>query len=491
MDDLSSRLAALTPKQRALLEARLKAEGIDLGIGFPPLQPAEEREYYPLSPVQRRLFFIHQFEEAGIVYNVVETKVIPAGLDKERLKEVLKILIHRHESFRTSFEYVAGEPVQRVHRDGALEIECDHMAASEAKGREIEDFVRPFDLSRPPLLRVGTVELAADRFLLMLDMHHIMSDQASRRIVINEFLRLYIEGKSDLPALKFRYKDFALWRRSTAVAAALKSQQAYWLKEFAGEIPVLNLPTDFERPRPRRYEGGSLSFRIDQRQTLLLKELAVREHTTLFVVLLAIYNVFLSKISRQADIIVGTPVSGRRHAGLDAIIGMFVNTLVLRNRPGKELTFRDFLEGVKQKTLRAFENQDYEFEELVNGVVRTRDSSRNPLFDVFFSFTYPDFKQLPPIVLDEEQEISEARLSMFDLFLTGAEIGEGLYLLMIYSTALFNHQTIQRFAHHFRQILSTAAQHPETRLKDIHLSHDLETAAPEVFADEANPSFDF
>jgi hypothetical protein len=490
MKDLSSRLTALSPRQRSLLEARLKAEGIDLDIGFPPLQPVEEREYYPLSPVQRRLFFIQQFEEAGIVYNVVETRVIPAGLDKERLLEVFKILINRHDSFRTSFEYADGEPVQRIHRVVAFEIECCHIAARDAKGREIEDFVRPFDLARPPLLRVGTVDLAADRFLLMIDMHHIMSDQASRRILINEFLRLYIEGESDLPALKLRYKDFVQWRRSAAVTAALKSQQAYWLKAFAGEVPVLNLPTDFERPRPKRYDGGSFSFRIDQRQTILLKELAVREHTTLFVVLLSIYNVLLSKISRQTDIIVGTPVAGRRRAGLDGIIGMFVNTLVLRNRVDKEPTFTDFLERVKQKTLQAFENQDYEFEELVNGVVKARDSSRNPLFDVFFSFTYPDFKQLPPIVLDQEQEIPESRLSMFDLFLTGAEIGEGLYLVMIYCTGLFKQQTIQRFVHHFRHILSTAADHPDIKLKDIRLSHDMETAAPEVFTNEDN-TFDF
>jgi non-ribosomal peptide synthetase component F len=298
--------------------------------------------------------------------------------------------------------------------------------------------------------------------------------------------------RQELPHLMLRYKDFSEWHSTGPVKAALKQQENYWLKEFAGEIPVLNLPTDFPRPVKKDYKGSSFTSRIEKKHTSLLKALAIKENTTLFAVLFSIYNVFLWKISRQRDIIVGTPVAGRRHADLDHIIGMFVNTLPLRNCIEEEQTFKDFLNQVKKRTLVAFENQDYPFEDLVNQVIKNRDMGRNPLFDVFFTFTHPDLKHLGQTISPGEADaapevnaaIAEAELSMFDLFLFGAELEEEIFLGLIYSAGLFKPETIERFINYFREIVSAVVEDDGIGLKDIKISHRLGVAKSGVFRDE-------
>lgn len=511
MKDLSKRLAALSPKQRALLKARLKAEGLDLdidnmerveGISLPQIKPVEEREYHPLSPVQSRLFFLHQLGQTGIAYNAFDTRLVDGRPDKEKMMEVFATLIRRHESLRTSFEYVDSVPVQRIHRQVAFKINYYNLASSTVKNTEsdqdvpesqakiIKDFVRPFDLKRAPLLRVGVIRLTGDRYRLIIDMHHIMSDQASKRILFQEYLRLY-RGEG-VPEIKIRYRDFVHWRCLSTVQAALEKQAAYWSSELAGPIGLLNLPTDYKRPEQKSYEGDYISFKICPGETARLKAMALSENTTLFVVMLAIYYVFLFKVSRQDDIILGTPVSGRRHPGLDSVIGMFVNTLVIRNRLEGGRTFGHFLKQVAKKTQQAFENQDYEFEDLVKKIAHHRDPGRNPLFDVFFSFTYPDMTLLKPSSpagveieqLQPESGTTGIKASMFDLFFNGAELGDGILMVLIYCTRLFRADTVERFVRYLSQIISIVSEQREIKIQDINISHDLDPASADTFRGE-------
>jgi len=214
------------------------------------------------------------------------------------------------------------------------------------------------------------------------------------------------------------------------------------------------------------------------------------------VIMLAVYNVFLSKISRQKDIVVGVPTAGRHHPGLDDIIGMFVNTLALRNYPGDEKTFADFLKQVRQRTLEAFTNQDYQFEDLVNQVVKQRDTSRNPIFDVFFSFRAPGITQELPVSLTDDEESplkpdeetktfgAENTLSMFDLYFQGAEIKEEIFLVLVYSTKLFKKETMEKFINYMIEIILSVTGNNQVKLKDIKISHDLGSAAPTIFQDE-------
>jgi hypothetical protein len=510
MKNFSHRIAALSPAQLKLLKLRLKKEGLDFDMDiktveknmFPGIEPFEEKEYYPLSSLQRRMFTLSQLEGAGAVYITSLTQTIRENLDEKKVKDVFTALIKRHESFRTSFEFIAGEPVQRIHPEVNFTIKyLDLLKINqvEAKIEEVNNnFTRPFNLSRAPLLRVGLLKLEEKKYILMIKMHHIISDALSNKITWDEFNRLYY--KQQLKELKIQHKDFCEWQNSRAVKAAVKHQETYWLKEFQGELPIINLPADYQRSVNKSYEGGFHIFKIDKKETSSLKALALKENTTLFVIMLTIYNIFLSKISRQKDIIVGIPTAGRRHAGLENTIGMFVNTLALRNYPGDEQTWEDFLKRVRQRTLEAFANQDSQFEDLVDKIVKQRDTSRNPIFDVFFSFRAPGVNQeLPPGLADDEDSGLEpgeksprqgATLSFFDFYFLGKEINEELFLVFVYSSELFKKETITRFVGYIKEIVSAVVENNMIPLGDIKISHDLGIAASTILQDE-EIDFDF
>ncbi len=508
MNDLSKRIATLSPERFFLLKRRLQCEGIDIenlqfGLKeageneFPPLEPAEEKDYYPLTSVQKRLFAIHQLENTGTVYNVSAIKLLEGPLDKNQVQYTFRTIVKRHEAFRTSFISINGEPVQRVQKPADTTFEMNYIEADitpdEHEARIlIDSYIKPFDLSKAPLLRVVLVKLSADKHILIYDTHHITADGNSKGILAKEFFGLY--NGDTFPELKVQYKDFSMWQQSERVQAAVKRQELYWLKEFKGDIPVLQLPSDYPRSAQKNFEGNSLTFKIAKKETAALKTLALKVNNTLFTVLLAIYNVLLAKISRQEDIIVGIPAAGRRHADLNHIIGMFVNTLVLRNFPTPEIPFEDFLEQVKQRTLDVFENQDYPFEDLVNKVVKQRDMSRNPIFDVFFSFNYPGIsRELHEDSIHEgfstlkvKSYEGEVPFSMFDLFLSGLEVEEELLLGFTYATKLFKKETVERFAGYCREIVSTVVENNRVLLKDIRISHNLGTAGSKILQAEEN-----
>ncbi len=500
MNDLSRRISALSPQQLKLLKERLKDEQIDFEIGLkegqkralPAIEPGEKKEFYLLSSVQKRLFFLDRLGQTGILYNVVEVKVIEDNLDRELSQETFKRLICRHESFRTSFKMVGEEPVQCIQPAQEIEFEIEYFDLSSSRHRTsdniINNFVRPFDLSRAPLLRVGLIKEEDKRCLLVVDMHHIMSDALSKGILWNEFTRVY-RGERLAP-LRFQYRDFACWQNSETVQAALKQQQEYWLGVFAAGIPVLKLPIDYERPAKKSYDGGCRFFKIGKTETAGLKALALKENTTIFAAMFAIYNVFLSKISRQTDVVVGVPIAGRRHAGLDRLIGMFVNTLALNTHIEPGTSFKDFLRSIRHRLVEAFENQDYQFEDLVNQVVKARDAGRNPIFDVFFSFRAAGISLDLPQDLSWDEDpgrqsekaapVEGTSLSMFDLYFYGAEVKEELILGFTYSAKLFKRETIARFVRYIRNIISELVQDDQLELADIKISHDLGSASVKV-----------
>ncbi|HLP59694.1 MAG TPA: amino acid adenylation domain-containing protein [Candidatus Deferrimicrobium sp.] len=425
---------------------------------YESIRPVEKKEYYELSSTQKRLYFLRQLESDTVAYNI--QVMIPLSEDVRigKLEEVFKKLIKRHESLRTSFHMVNDAPVQVVHDEAVFEIKSLTTGAN---------FFGPFDLSRAPLIRAGLIREEGKRHILIVDMHHIITDGVSQKLLKQDFMSLY-KGE-ELPSLRLQYKDFAGWQNCNKEREEFKRQELYWLKEFVGEIPVLNIPTDYPRPLMQSFEGNRVDFEIAAEETRALNELALKAGATLFMVLAAVLNILLSRLSGREDIIIGAPVAGRRHADLEKIIGMFVNSLAIRNYPAGEKSFTGFLKELKERTLAAFENQEYQFEDLVEKVVINRDTGRNPLFDVLF--VVQDIERLPGDVVEkgavENGKIN--RVSKFDLEITALEVGQGLKILFGYCTKLFKKETIERFIIYLKKILLAVVKEPGIRLSEIEI----------------------
>ncbi len=437
------------------------------------IELVEEKEYYPLSSAHKRMYIQQQIDKTLTNYNVTLFVVLEGELDRKRMIESFSKLIKRHESLRTGFEMINEEPVQKIHKhkDADFEIEyydlTENGTASEAQIKK--DFIRPFDLARVPLLRVRLIKTAKNRQTLMVDMHHIIMDGTSMGIFINDFMALY--SGQDLPVLKLRYKDFAQWHKNQSRSGKMKAQEDYWLNEFEKQVPVLNLPTDFPRPGVRSFEGDRITFVLDKEETGLLNRIAKEEGATLFMVVLAQFNILLQKLSGQEEITVGTGVAGRRHTDLVQVIGMFVNILALKNFPEGKKTFKEFLREVKAKTLKAFENQDYQFEVLVEKVGARNAVSRHPLFDVGLGLQNMDVPEvnIPGLTLKPCEY--ENNTSKFDLSLNATEKDGRIVFMVEYCTKLFKKETVELFIKYFKEIITAVAENRNVRLEDIRVSH--------------------
>jgi amino acid adenylation domain-containing protein len=450
-----------TPFIRGLAEyIRSADQGDYTAIGL-----SERREFYVVSSGQRRLYILQQLEPASIAYNMPALMRLSGELERSRLEQTFKRLIRRHESLRTAFMMVEGKPVQRIHDVVDFKIEYDQSGGSP------KQIIRPFDLFRAPLLRVGLIPQEGDH-ILVVDMHHIIGDGISIALMIKDLMALY--AGRDLGELKIQYKDFSEWQAGAGQSQSLREQEAYWLKEFGGDLPVLDLPLDYPRPTMQSFAGGRIPFELDAPEVKDLKTLGLNREATLFMVLLALYYILLSKLSAQHDIVVGTPTAGRRHADVQPLIGMFVNTLPLRNYPVPEKSFEDFLAEVKERLLSAFENQEYHFEDLVERVAVTRDTGRNPIFDVLFTLDdiFGEEGGIPEIALDNltvKPYPFESRTTKFDLTLAGGNRDDRMAFRLEYCTKLFKAESVERFAGFFKRITSAVLANPKVKIAEIEL----------------------
>ncbi|UCH95067.1 MAG: amino acid adenylation domain-containing protein [Candidatus Aminicenantes bacterium] len=438
-------------------------------VVYPEIKLLEAKEYYPLSSAQRRLYVLHRFQEWNTSYNETFALCIEGSLKKEKFEDIFRQLIKRHESFRTSFAIIAGEPVQRIWRINEIDFEIQYLEPGEEAEAEsiIQEFIRPFELSRAPLLRVGLLKTAGEKHILMVDMHHIITDGTSHLILTEDFLTLY-KGEA-LPGLQARYKDFTQWQDELLGSEKIKKQEEYWVNEFADPVPELNLPTDYSRPGLLSFEGKWIKYEMPNQAVTALKQLASGQEATLFMVLLAVFNILLSRLSSQEEIICGSVTAGRRRTEFQRIIGMFVNTLALRNYPRSGMTFVEFLSQIRKKTLQAFENQDYQFETLVEKVVKNRDTGRNPLFDVLLVMQNIENPGLDIDSLKVRHYEYEKNTSNFDLTLWIFEIENQLVLAWEYSTKLFKKETIERFIQYFVNTVSGVLENPGQKIAEIEI----------------------
>ncbi len=438
---------------------------------FSAIKTAGLQAYYPLSSEQKRIFLLGQLSEHSTTYNMPTIVGLQGHINIHQFERAYQLLVERHESLRTGFEMFEGKPVQKIYEK--IDTHIEYVKASEEDVQEIiKNSICPFDLSKAPLCRVKLIELSETNYVLLVDMHHIISDGVSVGIIIDEFLRLY-KGET-LPQNLLHYKDYAVWQRELVETDEFKRQEKYWLNQFAGDIPVLNLPTDFVRPIIQSFAGNNVSFRVEKDIMDQLYDLAHKNGASLYMVLLAAYNSILYRYTGQCDIIIGSPIAGRPHVNLEKIVGMFVNTLAMRNKPAGDKTFIEFLIEVKENALMAFENQIYQFEDLVEKLNLNRDMSRNPIFDTMFTLQNVDFTDLDFDQIKVVPYKFKNTTSKFDLSLTASEGENALYFSIEYCTKLFKEETIQRFSQHFCRFLESVAKNSAVKLKDIDILSEAE-----------------
>jgi len=430
---------------------------------------APQQENYPLSAAQRRIYFLTKLGDDGIHYNIPIGQVIKGPLNQQRFIAACRQLVERYEAFRTSFIFVNDEISQKIHPEIDIEVECIEMLGASQKilQRVIYQFIRPFDLSQAPLMRIKLVKTDDNQYLWLTDVHHIITDGTSNERWQQEFWHLYNE--QPLPTLKVQYKDYAVWQHTNLIPEQREQQKKYWQHVFADDIPLLNMPADFSRPAVNTFAGEHFSVVVDQQLTARLISVGMATGSTLYMVLLSAFYILLSKYSGQDDIVIGTITNGRDHTDLDEIVGMFVNTLALRNRPNGRKTFIEFLSEVKNNTLTAFENQNYQFEELIEELSIKRDISRNPLFDVMFIMDNIDatVSPVPELRIDQYDVDSQYKIAKVDILLTVMQKQDKLTFTLEYCTKLFLKARMERLASHFINILQEIIERPSMLIDEI------------------------
>ena len=450
----------------------------ELRLSVQPLAPVRRDKHVPLSFSQQRLWFLDQYEPNSSVYNVPSALRLRGCLNVAALERSLDEIVRRHESLRTTFSLVDGEAVQVIAPSLELSLPVVDLrdypeGEREERARCVvrEEARRPFDLSRGPVLRVALVRFAEQDYVLLLTMHHIVSDGWSMGVLHRElsvFYQAFVQGQpSPLAELPLQYADFAVWQREWLQGEVLESQLSYWKRQLEGISAVLNLPTDRPRPAVQSYRGARQSILLSKELTGQLKALSRKEGVTLFMTLLAAFQTLLYRYTGQEDIAVGSPIANRNRTEIEGLIGFFVNTLVLRTRLSGDPTFKELLAGVKETTLGAYAHQDLPFEKLVEELNPERNLGHSPLFQVMFAL-----QNAPQAVLKfEDLRISSMRLggdnAKFDLTVSLNEQEDGILSSFEYATDLFDDTTILRMMGHFRVMLEGIVVNPEQRLSHL------------------------
>lgn len=425
---------------------------------------AEPKEFYTVSSAQKRLYFLQKIDSGNTSYNMTEVYILEGDIDRYRLVDTFSKLIQRHESLRTAFELKGDDIVQRIL--ARVDFDIEFFEVEQDKLYEtIHALIRPFDLSKAPLIRVGLIKFKYNTYALVLDMHHIISDGLSNNILIKDFLDIY--SGLELSNLKLTYKDYAEWQQKQGVN--VRSKKQYWIDMFNDEIPVLNIITDYVRPDIQSFDGDRIEFVVGEEITRQLKQVALKENTTIFMILMALFFTFLHRLSNQDDIVIGTVTSGRTHLELHDMVGMFVNTLPIWIKTEKNEAFNALLNNIKKTVIEAFENQECQFEDVIDELHIDRNTNRNPLFDVMLVLGDSDTPDFVIPGMELKRYGYKRNTSKFDITLFAAEKDGNIYFEMEYCTRLFKRSTVERYVTYFKSILAGVVQNPCIGIRDIEI----------------------
>ncbi|MDZ8079259.1 MAG: amino acid adenylation domain-containing protein [Nostoc sp. DcaGUA01] len=472
---MDKHLSNLSPAKKALLEkwkgGKFQADTIPKRQIFNNI---------PLSFSQQRLWFIDQLYHGSSFYNIPIAFHIKGQLNITALHQSLNEILKRHEIWRTTFKLINGQPVQDIARDLTWDlpiINLEHLSnqnwESEVKQLVAKEATKPFNLAKGLLVRATLLRLNEQEHVLLVTMHHIITDGWSCGVFLRELSTLYAafstNQPSPLPELPIQYADFAIWQRDRIQGEFLATKLKYWKQQLSGELPVLQLPADRPRPTVTTFAGAKQYFTFSTTLTNALKQLSQREDATLFMSLLAAFNILLYRYTDQEDILIGSPIANRNRAELEGILGLFVNTLVLRNNLSGNPSFRELLHRVRQVTLDAYAHQDLPFEMLVEKLQPERDLSRNPFYEVMFVL------QNTPTSVQEVSGLTlhtlefDSGTSQLDIFLSMFESQEGLTGCLEYNTDIFDATTISQFIKNYQTLLENIVANPEQHIYDLSL----------------------
>lgn len=451
----------------------------------------EETAQSPLSYGQRSIWFLQRLDPENTAYNIARAVRIQIELDIAALRQAFQALLDRHSALRTTFPAPHGEPVQHIHHQAEVFFQAEDASTwgeSAINERLSAKAHHPFDLAQGPLLRVYLFSRSPHEHILLLVVHHIVVDFWSLALLAQELGALYQAEQQNisatLPPLALAYTDYTRWQAEWLTHADGSQLWHYWRQQLAGELPVLDLPTDHPRPTIQTYRGASLSHSLSVDLTQKLKALSHEHGATLYMTLLAAFQVMLHRYTGQGDILVGSPTTGRQRAALAGLVGYFINPVVLRADLSENPLFTTFLEQVKHTVLAAFAHQDYPFGLLVERLQPKRDPSRPPIFQTMFTLQQSplaDSQELASLALGEagsqielggmvlESVALAQRVVQFDLALVAAETADGLGVSLQYNNDLFEAATISRMLNHFQTLLEGIATQPKQRLSDLPL----------------------
>jgi amino acid adenylation domain-containing protein/non-ribosomal peptide synthase protein (TIGR01720 family) len=479
---LARRFIGLPLEKRQMFLAALHKEGVDFAR-FPIPAGVEAEDRQALSYAQRRMWFLWQLDPQSAAYNLPGAVRLTGRLNLSALEQAFATLVARHETLRTVFQRQADDTLLQVPASAPLVIDHVDFSALPASERELaiakaaeQQSVQPFDLETGPLLRVTLLKLAEQEHVLLLTLHHIVSDGWSMNVLIDEFIRCYdafdADAQPQLAPLPIQYSDYALWQRRWLEAGEQARQLDYWQAQLGDEHPVLELPTDHPRPAMPSYRGTRYEFAVDAQLAEQLRTTAQQHNITLFMLLLGAFNVLLHRYTGQTDIRVGVPIANRNRAEIEGLIGFFVNTQVLRTQLDGQTRVDDLLRAIKETALGAQAHQDLPFERLVEALKLERSLSHTPLFQVMYNHQ-PQVADISTVTTASGLALGviewEGRTTQFDLTLDTYEKGGKLHAALTYANDLFDAATIARMAQHWTHLLEGMVGDSQQRISDLPL----------------------
>ncbi len=489
MTDMAERLARLTPAQRALLDRRLRERGGAVPTEL-PIGPRGHGRPSPCTVDQERIWLIHQFDPSDPVYNVLFGWRLHGPLRLDVLRRAIAALVRRHEALRTTFRLEGLRPVQVVHADLPYEFrefDLTDLPPAEREARMWElgnaEVRRPFDIVAGPLVRISVIHLADDETVMVGTIDHLVWDRRSLGIFgaeVAEFYTAEITGRDPvLPGLPLQYADYAEWQPHSVEERVKRREVPYWRERLAGSSLVLELPADKPRPPLQTFTGARYEFHLTTELTQAVRELAVREGNTVYVVMLAAWQLLLHRLTGQEDIVVGTTSSTRSRSEVENLIGYFLTMLPLRTAVRPEMTFRELLHAVRRTVVDAFDHKDIPFGTLLDELDVERDPSRNPVHQT--SFMFVDFHEEPvrlaglrleALIFDNHTAKDECMLCVFD----DEVLADHLFGLFEYNTDLFTEETVARMAHYLRRLLEQGVADPGLPVGRLSLLDDADLA---------------
>jgi len=481
MTDISQRISALTPEQRALFESRLKQKGLRTDVTAVqtiPRRHDRDSAICPASIDQERLWFIDQLQPGNTAYNIFNASRIRGSLNIPIMERVINELIQRHEVLRTTLKSVDGLPVQVISPTLKITLEpvsLEHLPEAERYDEALrlttEEFARPFDLEKGPLVRVGLLRLAEDDFVFQVNMQHAITDRWSFAVFEKELAVLYqafATGQpSPLPELPIQFADYAVWQRERMNSDEYKKDLEYWLRQL-GTAPVLDFPTDFPRPPVQNFRGARVYMTYPRRLLDGLKELSRREGVTMFMTLMAAFKTLIYRYTDQHDILISTPIGTRLRPETENLVGYLLNLLIVRTDLSGNPTFRELLKREQEACVGAFAHQEVPFGKLVQELKPKQDASRNPIAQVAFLYLdFPEATALQFLGLTANQIDIDNGASRFDITLAMTEIPDGFTISIEYISDIFEHGRMERMAQHLQVLLEGIIANPDAHLSDL------------------------